>query len=191
MNKIIHLAALLILIGVIPAFCGEKADLFKAVAALDITCQGYTLCAPLSPEQQAHAAKNMQEANAKKVYRFQDNHLNIVADRDTHRVLVMFEQFENIGQQEVQDMVGDLFVTYGDPTVSAHDKVVYWAWGKQDKFTAEQYKAAKETKTQLEIIATLKLNSEVKIMAKGQAPSKGNMYYIISSDPLLRFFKDD
>lgn len=140
MNKIISVAALFILMGVVPGICGEM-KIFSSVEALAIQCQGYTLCAPLSKEQRAYASKNMEEANSSKVYRFRDNNLNIVADQKTHRVLVMFEQFEKVGQQKVQDLVGDLFIDYGDPTVSAHDKVVYWAWGKK--------KSSQQTNTRL------------------------------------------
>ncbi len=100
----------------------------------------------LTPEQKALAAKNSQEASSKKVYRFKDKSLNIVADKATDRVLVMFEQFEKIDQQTVQNLVGELFVTDGDPTVSANDMVVYWAWGEKERFTAEQFQWGKEKK---------------------------------------------
>lgn len=42
----------------------------------------------------------------------------------------------------------------------------------------------------LAIMATVKLNSDIKIMEKTGAAAKGSAYYIISSDPLLQFFQD-
>lgn len=135
--------------------------------------------------------KHMQETSSKNVYRFRDKTLNIVADPKTHRVLVMFEQFDKIDQSGVQNLIGDLFMVYGEPTISAHDKVVYWAWAREKKVTAEQYKTAKEKKKRLDIIATVKLNSEIKIMEKSEGKEMGDAYYIISSDPLLQFFKED
>jgi len=190
LNKIIYAIMLLGLMGAVPGICGEKEDLFASISALDIQCQDYALCAPLSKKQQAYALKHLEKTNSEKIYRFRDNNLNIVADKETHRVLVMFQQFKKVGQQAVQDLLGHLFITYGDPTVSAHDKLVYWAWGEKEKFTADQYKAARENQRQLKIIATVKLNSEVNIMEKGKGQARGDLYYIISSDPLLRFFKD-
>ncbi len=181
---------LTILFSLVPVHAGELEDLFASVEALNITRGGYVLCKPLSPEQQAAAQKNLEEANSKKVYRFKDNALNIVADKATNRVLVIFEQFDQLGQAGVQNLVGDLFMAYEDPTVSAHDKVVYWAWGKNGKFTADQFNLAREKKKSLAILATVKLNSDIKIMDTAESQATGNAYYIISSDPLLKFFQD-
>ncbi|MEH0019491.1 MAG: hypothetical protein V6Z89_07555 [Desulfobacter sp.] len=171
---------------------GELEDLFSTVLALKIERKGYMLCKTLTPAQKKVARENMQTAASDKVYKFSDNGLNIVADRATDRVLVIYRQFENMGREQVQDLVGELFMAYEDPTVSAHDKVVYWAWGKKGKFTAEQFDTAKEKKRKLAILATVKLNSEVNILDKTgtDGPDTGNAYYIISSDPLLRFFQD-
>ncbi len=192
MKKILKFGIVLgVLFSLVSVHAGELEDLFASVEALNITRGGYALCKPLSPEQQAVAHKNLEEANSKKVYKFKDDGLNIVADKSTNRVLVLFEQFEQIGQAGVQNLVGDLFMAYEDPTVSAHDQVVYWAWGKQGKFTADQFNLAKEKKKALAILATVKLNSDIKIMDKTGAQAKGNAYYIISSDPLLKFFKED
>ena len=171
--------------------CGELEDIFTSVEKLNIQRQGYTLCAVLTPEQQAHAREHMEEAKSKKVYRFRDKGLSIVADQVSHRVLVIFEQFDQLDQPGVQNLVGDLFMTYEEPTVSVHDRMVYWAWGEKGKYTADQYTAAKETQEKLDIIATVKLNSEIPIMDKSKTENKGNAYYIISSAPLLRFFKDE
>jgi len=192
MKKILEFGIVLgVLFSLVSVHAGELEDLFASVEALNITRGGYVLCKPLSPEQQAAAHKNLEEANSKKVYKFKDDGLNIVADKSTNRVLVLFEQFEQIGQAGVQNLVGDLFMAYEDPTVSAHDQVVYWAWGKKGKFTADQFNLAKEKKKALAILATVKLNSDIKIMDKTGAQAKGNAYYIISSDPLLKFFKED
>lgn len=181
---------LTILFSLVPAHAGELEELFASIEALNISRGGYVLCKSLTPDQQSVADKNREEANSEKVYKFRDNALNIVVDKSTNRVLVIFEQFEQLDQAGVQNLVGELFMAYEEPTVSAHDKVVYWAWGKKGKFTADQFNLAKEKKKALAIQATVKLNSEIKIVDKSQAEAKGSAYYIISSDPLLKFFKD-
>ncbi len=168
----------------------ERNALFNQVEKLNIHRQGYVLGAQLTEDQQAIAAKNPLAAASKKVFKFKDNNLNIVADKKTLRVLVMFEQFEKLSQSQVQDKVGELFMAYEDPTILAHDKVVYWAWGKKEKFTAAQFDMAREKKKTLAIIATVKFNSEIKIMDKNETQAIGDVYYIISSDPLLKFFHD-
>jgi len=168
----------------------EQDELFNQVEKLKIQRQGYILGAQLTKAQQAIATKNPLEAVSKKVFKFRDKNLNVVADKETFRVLVMFEQFEKLPQQQVQDTLGELFMVYEDPTIFAHDKVVYWAWGKKEKFTAAQFDMAKEKKKKLAIIATVKFNSEIKIMDKNETQAVGGVYYIISSDPLLKFFHD-
>lgn len=168
----------------------ERDDLFNQVEKLKIQRQGYVLGAQLTQAQQAIAAKNPLEASSKKVFKFRDKNLNIVADKETFRVIVMYEQFEKLSQQQVQDKVGELFMAYEEPTIPAHDKVVYWAWGKKEKFTAAQFDMAREKKKTLAIIATVKFNSEIKIMDKKETQAIGDVYYIISSDPLLKFFHD-
>ena len=190
-----HLFGIWLVLGMIfsmgPARAGELEDLFASIEALNIERGGYVLCKILTPDQQTLAKNNYEEANSKKVYKFRDKTLNIVVDKATERVLVMFEQFEQITQPQVQNLVGELFMAYEDPTVSAHDQVVYWAWGKKGKFTADQFNLAKEAKKSLDIIATVKMTSDIKIIDQAQAEAKGNAYYIISSDPLLKFFQDE
>jgi hypothetical protein len=134
----------------------EQDQLFNQVEKLKIQRQGYVLGAPLTKAQQAIATNNPLAAVSKKVFKFRDKNLNIVADKKTFRVLVMYEQFEKLSQSQVQEKVGELFMAYEDPTILAHDKVVYWAWGKKEKFTAAQFDMAKEKKKKLAIIATVK-----------------------------------
>ncbi len=174
----------------LPAFGGELEDLFSTIESLKIERGGYILCAKLTEEQKAFAQKNLQEAKSDKVYKFRDKDLNVVADRATDRILVIFEQFEGIDQAGIQNLVGELFMAYEEPTGSAHDKVIYWFWGKKSKFTADQVDVAKEKKKKLTILAKVMLNSEIKIIDKTQTEAKGDAYYIISSDPLLKFFQD-
>lgn len=172
-----------------PAAQPGLADLFNQVQALNIQRHGYTLAAPLTKAQEETAKTNSLDPGSPKLIKFADNGLHVVADKQTRRVLVMYEKQEKLTQKQVQTLVGDLFLTFEDPTVSAHDTVVYWAWGKKGKFTADQFDLAKEKKKPLTIIATVKINSEIKIMDKAEADKTGDAYYIISSDPILRFFQ--
>ena len=190
-KQIISAAVLVLQIMAAPGVCGELENWFDAIAALNIRRQAYTLCATLSLAQQDHARKHKAVSGSKQVYRFQDKTLNIVADQATHRVLVMFEQFDKIDSLGVQTLVGDLFMAYGEPTVFAHDQVVYWAWDKEKKITSDQYHAAKEHNKGLDIIASVKLNSDIKITEKPGKKQIGNAYYIISSAPVLQFFKEE
>lgn len=168
----------------------EYLDLFDIIEALSIKRHGYTLGAELTSDQQAFARSNSEKSSAENLIKFRDKTLYIVAEKSSMRILLMYEQYDSISQKQVQDIVGDLFLAYDEPTVSAHDKVVYWAWGKKEKYTTAQFNMAKDAKKPLEIMATVKLNSEIKIMDKSHAGVTGDAYYIISCDPVLKFFQD-
>ena len=95
-KRICMVVCLLMITG--PGFCGELERIAASVEKLGIQRRGYTLCGVLTSEQRANARKHMEKAKSEKVYRFRDKTLNIVADQSTHRVLVIFEQFNPIDQ---------------------------------------------------------------------------------------------
>jgi hypothetical protein len=163
-------------------------DLFKQVSKLKLERHGYILGKALNSKQVKIAEANPVEATTKGTFKFKDNHLFVVAQEKTNRVIVMYEQFEEAPRQKIQDLIGDLFMNFDDPTVLAHDTVVYWAYKKEKKITSEQFEKARKEKTKLGIIASIKLMSEIKITEKTKEPSKGQFYYIISSNPILEFF---
>ncbi len=163
-------------------------DIFKQVEKLQIQRNGYTLGAVLSKSQKKTAKANPVESASPNTYKFRDTGLFIVADKATDRVLVMYEQFDKVDQKKAQKITGDLFLVFEEPTVFAHDKVVYWAYGQKGKFTEKEYEKAKEKKKKLPILATVKLNSDIRIMEKSKQIPTGDVYYIISSEPLLKLY---
>lgn len=181
------LGLFLLLVPVSVSALDNLSTLYSQVESLNIQRQGYVLGKPLTDAQKALARRNPLETDSPAVYKFSDNDLHVVADQATHRVLILYERYTDASQEKIRHLVGDLFMAFEDPTVSAHDKVVYWAWGKKGKFTKQQYDLAKEKKNPLSVFATVKLNSDVPITA--DAESSGDVYYIISSDPILRHFQ--
>ncbi len=169
----------------------QAADLnrlFKKVEKLKLERQGYVLGAKLNKQQLEIAAANPEEAKAEDTFKFKDDSLFIVAHKETNRVLVIYELFEKAAQKKVQDLVGDLYVNFEEPTVMAHDKIVYWAWVKKGKVSSKAFDKAKEKGKKLDILATVKCVSDIKIMEKQKEPLNGDVYYIISSDAILKFF---
>jgi hypothetical protein len=166
----------------------DLPGLFKQVAKLKLERQGYVLGKALNKKQIKIAKSNPVEATTKGTFKFKDKNLFVIAQEKTNRVLVMYEQFEEAPQQKIQDLIGDLYMNFDDPTVLAHDTVVYWAYKKNGIVTTEQFEAARTKKTKLDIIASIKFMSEIKITQKTKEPSTGQFYYIISSNPILEFF---
>jgi hypothetical protein len=164
--------------------------LSRQVSRLKLERNGYVLGASLNQEQIKTAVANPVEATTPGTYKFQDKNLFIVAQETTNRVLVIYEQFEKASQKQVQDLIGDLYVNFEEPTVLAHEKVVYWAYSKKGKISSTTFNTAKKDKKKLDILATVKCVSDVNIMTKPKEPVQGLIYYVISSDPMLQFFKD-
>ena len=184
----ISIAILLLFSGL--AHANDLNRLFGQVEKLKIERYGYVLGAALNQEQMKTAASNPVDATSPDTFKFKDKNLFVVAQRTINRVLVIYELFETASQKKIQDLIGDLYMNFDDPTVLAHDKVVYWAYTKKGKITSKEFEAARQDKKKLNILATVKFISDINIMEKVKEPSKGQVYYIISSDPILKLFGD-
>jgi len=163
--------------------------LFDQVEKLRIERQGYVLGAILNQEQMKTAAANSVDAASNDTFKFKDDNVHVVAQKTSNRVLVIYEIFEDATQQKIQDLIGDLYMNFDEPTILAHDKVVYWAYGEKKKITAAEFDTARQNKKIPGIIATIKFISDINIMEKVKDVATGQAYYIISSDPLLEFFQ--
>ncbi len=166
----------------------KLTSLYDQVLSLHLERNGYTLGAPLTPAQEEMAASHLVEGATPGTYKFMDGNLSVVADSTNHRVMLLFEKFEGVSGQAIHDLVGSLFIDYDEPTTSAHDKIVYWAYDIKGKISFEQFQAVKSRKKNLDILATVKLNSSIEVLGDNPMSEKANVYYIISSPPILEFF---
>ena len=174
------------------AHADDLNNLFDQVEKLKIERHGYVLGAALNQRQIKIAVTNPFDASSKNTFKFKDKNLFIVAQKITNRVIVMYEQFEGASQQKIQNLVGDLYMNFDNPTVLAHDKVVYWAYTKKGHIASKEFDTARQNKKKLDILATVKFVSDINFIKKVKEPdlSTGQVSYIISSNPILKFFKD-
>ena len=164
----------------------EFADLSNRVEKLNIRRNDYTLGKVLTDEQKQTARRNSQKKAVPGTYKFKDNDLYVVADKDTDRVLILYERYEPASAKKIRDLVGALFFDFGDPTVMAHDKTIFWVFDEKGKISEEQYREAKATKKPLKTLVTVKLDSSHKIMDSSDTGKDGSVYYIVSSGPILK-----
>jgi hypothetical protein len=164
----------------------EFADLSNRVEKLNIRRNDYTLGKVLTDKQKQTTQRNAQEKAAPGTYKFKDKDLYVVADKATDRVLILYESYEPASRQKMRELVGTLFFDFGDPTVIAHDKTIYWAFDENGKISEEQYRDIKEKGEPLKTLATVKLDSSRKIMDDSDPEEDGSVYYIVSSEPILK-----
>jgi hypothetical protein len=174
----------------VAAACSSQADeftdLYTRVEKLNIRRNDYTLGKVLTDKQKQTARRNAQEKAAPGTYKFKDDDLYVVADEATDRVIILYERYELASGKKIRELVGTLFFDFGDPTVMAHDKTIYWAFDLKGKISEEQYRQAKANREPLKTLATVKLDSSRKIMDDSNPEEDGRVYYIVSSEPILK-----
>lgn len=156
------------------------------VERLNISRGEYTLGKVLTDSQKATALKHPEEAANPLTFKFKDGDLYVVAEKTADRVLILYERYEAATLKKVQALVGSLTLDFGDPTVMAHDKIIYWAFGPEGKLSEKQYRNDKDVHKKLNILATVKLNSDIKVLEKKDSAQIGDIYFIISSEPVLK-----
>jgi len=188
-HRFVSTLILILLLSVLSSttvFADELAELLDRVAALNISRGGYTLGTALTDRQNETARQNTAKDSTPGTNKFRDKNLYVVVDQKTDRVVIIFEHYESASSEKISELVGALFFDFGDPTIMAHDKIVYWVFNGKGKLSKEDYDIAKKTKELSNILLTIKLNSDLKISGNNKDKENGNAYYIISSEPILR-----
>ena len=161
------------------------------VQALKIGFGNYLLGHELSPEQKKLAAKHPLPVAESKgwTYKFQDKNIFVAADKKTNLILGIYKEQEKASHSDVKTMVGELMMDFGEPTVMAHDKMIYWAYDKKGKVSQEIFEKARETGG-LEALVTVKFSSTQPIFRETQKAEvkTADIYVVITSGPLVSFF---
>jgi hypothetical protein len=190
--KYIRLILAILLLSV-SSYAVEPPDdlvaLLDQVAMLQIERNGYILGKALTDTQKETAGRHPVNIDHPRLIKFKDGDLFIVTEKNNNRVIIIYEQQNDASQKTIQKLVGTFFLDYGDPTVFSHDKVIYWAWGKDGKISNHDYKLSKDKQKPLDVLATVKLNSHLKIMESQENQAPGRVYFIISSDPILKLIQ--
>jgi len=179
-----------------------KATKKKAaeVQALKIGFGNYILGHELSPDQKKLAEKHLLPVAESKewTYKFQDEDIFIVADKKTNLILGVYKEQEKATRRDVKTMVGSLMMDFEEPTVMAHDKMIYWAYDQKGKVSQERFEEARDTGG-FEALATVKFSSTESIFLESEKSDKNeetikaegkiaDIYVVITSGPLVSLF---
>ncbi|MDA3917698.1 MAG: hypothetical protein PF690_12100 [Deltaproteobacteria bacterium] len=170
------------------------------VQALKLGFGNYILGQELNDEQKKFAAQHpLPVAESKNwTYKFQDGNIFVVADKKTNLILGIYKEQEKASRLDVKIMVGDLMMNFAEPTLMAHDQMIYWAYDKKGKISQKLFMIARET-GDLETLATVKFSSTEPIFREVKKSDKvgetikaeektADIYVIITSGPLSSFF---
>lgn len=176
------------------------ASLMDEVVSLKLGLGGYVIGEKLGSDQKKIAEKHPVEEAYEGTYKFVDNDLYVVVDTNTDRILALYRQKKDADKNQLKAMVVELMGQFGTPTTIAHEKILYWAFNKHGAVSEDDFNQAKKIKqtADLDIIATVKLNSEMEITpdveekeeagAEKKATPTGSIYFIITSDSLVQEF---
>lgn len=161
------------------------------VESLGLAWQGYVLGARLTPAQEGLAREHAVDTASPGTVKFVDQGVAVVADIRTRHVLVVYEYHESLAREDLKALIGNLFMAHDEPTLTAHDTMIYWAFNSQGHVSSQAIDNAKQTGTPLDILATVKLTSDAPILGAAPDTPPASAYVIISSEPLLTAFQED
>jgi hypothetical protein len=167
------------------------------ISALKLGLGDYVLGQKLTEQQKNTAKENAIEKTITGSYKFQDNGVFIVASSKSDMIIGLYKEDTTATQQDIKNMVGELMMQFEEPTKMAHDKLIYWAFGKDGLIPQDLFDMAKSADS--EILATVKFSSDQPIRPS-EKPEEGaatkakessepaSIYVIITSDQLSNIF---
>ena len=158
------------------------------VAELELGFGDYILGKALNIEQKEMSRQNPIKKSLRGTYKFQDGETFVIAANNDDIVLGVYRHYPESTMEDLKKIIGGLMFEYGEPTATAHDKMIYWTYdktGKIDQDTFEFQKGNGGTKS----LATIKFSSSELFSgeAKEDAPPI-SAYLMITSDPLSQLF---
>lgn len=186
--------------------------LFSQVQNLKVSLGGYTIGQPLSDAQWKIAQQNEEAAQVPGTFKFKDGDIHVVADAQNHRVLVVYQAYNNSHRAALKETIGRLMGELDEPTTMTHGKIIYWFYnqaGKMSKIDLDQHKEGIKTPQTLQAalseepkatktapILSIKLSSDIDILpgadphqpkpAEVSDEEAANFYVIAASEAILK-----
>jgi len=158
------------------------------VSRLELGFDEYILGRTLNKAQKAIAPTNIVEDSLEGTYKFKDQEIFVVAAEDTDIILGVYKQFSDLSMDEIKKVVGALMLEYGEPTASAHDKMIYWTYNDSGKIDQDTFEFEKDNGG-TPSLAAIKFSSSERLESEPpQERGDISAYLMITSDPLSKLF---
>ncbi len=183
------------IIGNSPVFAATAAEeilrVADEVAQLKIGLGDYILGEKLTDEQKKTASQNPIDKTLPGTYKFRDEELFVVAVSEADISIGIYKEYPQCTMADIKKIVGALMLEYGEPTTTAHDKIIYWNYNDKGKITRDVFDIEKSSG--VKALATIKFSSSEIIGAeqKDEDPKPISAYLMITSDPLSKLFLAD
>lgn len=185
-------------------------EIFSTVKSLNVGLGGYVIGATLNEKQLEMAKNNQESANIPNTMKFKDGDYHVVVDANTKAVLVVYKNYDNKDRKTLKSTIAQMMVSYQEPTITSHGKMVYWFYNKNGKMgeadldkhkdsirTPQTLAEAVDTSDkakELQPLLSVKLSSDIDIMPakdmnatnSDKGDEKANYYVILSSEALLK-----
>ncbi len=183
------LAALLLSAALSASTIEEEIDRVAGkVAQLELGFGQYMLGNKITDEQKQTALLNSIEKSLQGTYKFQDGENFVIAANDDDIILGVYRHYPESTIAEIKNLVGGLMFEYGEPTATAHDKMIYWTFDDQGKINQDTFESQKNSGGP-DPLATVKFSSSVRLGAEAQEELEPiSAYLMITSDPLSKLF---
>ena len=176
----------------------EMKRIGEEVAALQLGLGDYFIGQILDAEKREIAKKNVIHKTLDGTYKFQDGDVFVVVGKKTDMVIGIYKQNTEASREDVKKMVGELMMQFEEPTTMAHDKLIYWAFGKDGRISEDLFDMARASGGE-DVLATVKFSSTLPIV-QDSVPEKekkeeavkdvesSSIYVMINSIPLSKIF---
>lgn len=160
------------------------------VAELKLGFNDYILGDKLSSEQKSNGMKHAIPKSLAGTYKFQDGDIFVIAAEDSDIVLGMYKEYDDTDPEQLKKLVGTLMFDYGEPTATAHDKLIYWTYNSNGKISQDAFDFERSSGG-AKSLAVIKFSSSDRIGQPSKEPEtneKPSAYLMITSDQLSTLF---
>lgn len=168
----------------------EMNKVAEEVAVLELGFGDYVLGRKLSDQQKANGLKQAIPKTLPRTYKFKDGDFYVIASEENDIVLGMYKEFEYTDPEQLKKIVGSLMFEYGEPTATAHDKMIYWTYNSNGKITQDAFDFERKSGGAKSLVA-IKFSSTDRIGQPSKEPADKELpsaYLMITSDPLSTLF---
>lgn len=201
-NIYLLILSFILTLAPINQLCAEDVDaallkIGSEVAALQLGFDDYVIGKQLTEQQKDFAQKNLEKKSVKGSYKFYDAGVFVVVSSKNDMIIGIYKENAAATKDDVKTMIGELMMRFEEPTTMAHDKMIYWAFGKDGLITQPVFDMER-TSGGSDVLATVKFSSsqEIRPTAKPDEEAEkevvkeepAKIYAMITSDKLSKIF---